>query len=182
MKPIITLIAALTLFVPSLSWAYTLVGESLPIEISAQDQNTEPQTFDKLTGKNGLVLVFTRSAEWCPYCQMQMIDFQGAYEDIKAQGYNLATVSYDSIAALEKFSEKNGIRYKMLSDDGSKIIKAFGLLNEDMEEGSRFYGIPHPAIYVISRDGIVQGRFAEEGYEKRPSINTILMFLKSPSE
>ena len=51
------------------------VGETVPYPIEALDQTGMAQTFDTLKGDNGLILLFNRSVDWCPYCQNQVIDW-----------------------------------------------------------------------------------------------------------
>ena len=46
-------------------------------QIALVDQAGKPETFSTLTGPNGLLLLFFRSADWCPYCQAQLIDING---------------------------------------------------------------------------------------------------------
>ena len=38
------------------------------------DATGMPRTLADVMGKNGVVLMFFRSADWCPYCQAQLID------------------------------------------------------------------------------------------------------------
>lgn len=154
--------------------AETNVGGALPHSLAAYDQNKVLQNFETLKGENGAVLVFVRSAGWCSYCQKQLLDLAIAKEDIEATGYNIVSVSYDSTDILAAFTKKHGIPYVMLSDPDSEIIKSFGILNEDMKEGTQYYGIPHPGIYIVSVDGIVQTKLLEEGYKKRPAPAIII--------
>ena len=49
-----------------------------------------------MMGPNGLMLVFSRSADWCPYCKTQMIELQDRLPNLKAQGLGLAVITYDS--------------------------------------------------------------------------------------
>lgn len=170
-----SLMGALALFgVFTAAQAATGPGDALPHSLAAKDQSGADQTFDTLKGENGAVLVFTRSADWCPFCQRQMIDLNAIQSDLAERGYTLVSVSYDSVEKLQVFGAKHGIAYKMLSDPDSEIIKAFGILNEEMKPGSRFYGIPHPAIYIVSSDGTVEAVLKEENYRDRPEPQLIL--------
>jgi len=45
------------------------VGVKAPDIGTRPDQTGKPRTLPDLMGKNGLVLMFFRSADWCPYCQ-----------------------------------------------------------------------------------------------------------------
>ena len=82
-------------------------------------------------------------------------------------------MSYDSPETLAGFAEKNGLTYTMVSDADSEVIRAYGLLNEEMREGSKYWGIPHPAVVFVRTDGTVGAVLREEGYEKRPEVEAI---------
>jgi len=62
----------------------------------------------------------------------------------------------------------------MLSDPDSAIIRAFGLLNETIEPGTRDFGVPYPAIFFVDRTGTVIRRYMEERYYHRRALATIL--------
>ena len=53
------------------------VGVKAPDIGTRLDQAGKPCTLTDVMGKNGLVLMFFRSADWCPYCQAQLIDVNG---------------------------------------------------------------------------------------------------------
>jgi hypothetical protein len=40
------------------------VGSSIPHQFNAPDQNNEIRDFSSLTGKNGLIVLFSRSFDW----------------------------------------------------------------------------------------------------------------------
>ncbi len=143
-------------------------GDRIP-PISAKDQTGTPQTFDTLKGKHGLLLLFSRSADWCPFCKQQLMQLQQAKQEFAAKGIHVASITYDSPAILKSFADRKGITYPMLSDPQSKIIRAFGILNP---EGKGFAaGIPYPGIYYIAPDGIIQKRFFEAEYYNRFTPN-----------
>ena len=92
-----------------------------------------------------------------------------------AKGLKLAAISYDSPAVLKYFHDKRKLRYPLLSDEGSKIIRAFGILNDAVKPGTPFAGIPHPGTYVISPDGKVVSKHFEENYTERDTGGAILV-------
>ena len=59
-------------------------------------------------------------------------------------------------------------------DTGSAAIDAFDLRNHEMQAGSRYDGIPHPAIIFIGADGEVKAVMREEGYKDRPAVDTVV--------
>ena len=159
---------------PSFAFAEVQTGSQIPTTLALTDQNGTAQDFEKLKGKNGLILVFVRSADWCPYCQAQLKDLKKEHQNFRALGFNLASVSYDSVATLQAFSKKNNIAYPMLSDVTSETIKSFDILNTQFAEGSRFYGVPHPHVYIISNTGKITAILKEAGYKDRPEISDII--------
>lgn len=61
----------------------------------------------------------------------------------------------------------------MLSDPGSKIILAYGILNETAPKGP-FYGIPYPGTYILNTDGVVVAKYFEDDYSQRYTAADIL--------
>jgi peroxiredoxin len=172
-------IMALMLLIPTASHAQTKEPMlSMPSNLELMDETGTKRSFADLTGKKGLVLVFHRSAAWCPFCKMQLIDMNAQRAMIEDKGYNIAAISYDSVEALKKFDTRYKVEFPLLSDEDSKTIRAFGIFNEKNEEGSRAYGVPHPTIFVVSADKVITATIAEEGYRKRPAVEVIVEALK----
>ncbi len=149
------------------------VGAHAPA-VAVVDSKGVARDLPSLTGKKGVVLVFFRSARWCPYCQHQLIDLQSVQAPLAKRGYTLAALSYDKPEALAAFAQKQGVAYTLVSDDGSKVIDAFNLRDPQYAKGSFAEGVPRPAIFVIDSKGIVRSKLALEGYKVRPADNDVL--------
>lgn len=154
-------------------------GTALPTPFAVTDEQGAPQDFESLRGEKGLVLVFHRSAKWCPFCQAQLIDLKSIVEPLKARGYALAALSYDAPAVLAEFQVKHTLGYRLVSDQGSKVIDAFGLRDPAYKEGTMPYGVPRPAIFVIDAKGVIKASLAEEGYKTRPPSAAVLTTIDS---
>ncbi len=154
------------------------IGEEIPSDISLSNQDGEVKNLDDLRGNKGIVIVFYRSADWCPYCQKQLIDLSAYTDQYQERGYNVVGISYDSVEDLKKFDTRRNIEFPLLSDEGSETIKAFGLLNKEHREGSFAYGVPHPAIYVVGFDRRVKAVLKEDGFKERPEPELLLDTLK----
>ena len=63
------------------------------------------------------------------------MELQGRLEAIRASDLGVAAISFDSQDVLAAFSERRGISFPLLSDQGSATIKRFGILNTVAEEG-----------------------------------------------
>jgi len=143
--------------------------------ISLEDQNGKVRDLGSLSGPNGLLLLFFRSADWCPFCKGQLVDLEGAQKAFAAKGIRVAGVSYDSTAILADFARRRSITFPLLSDSSSSLINAFGIRNP---EGTGMQaGIPFPGYYLIGRDGTIEKRFFETGYVNRMTANHLFEVL-----
>ncbi len=91
----------------------------------------------------------------------------------------LATVTYDPVSKLKEVELKNEIQFPMLQDEDVEIVNLFGILNENMEPGSKWYGVPHPGILIIDENGMVKAKLAEERYQDRPPVDVVLEAIDS---
>jgi peroxiredoxin len=157
------------------------VGAAIPHDLSATAQDGSAQTFDSLAGERGVALFFVRSVDWCPFCKAQVIDVSERAGDFAERGLNVVFVSYDPPEAQAAFKSQQNIGPTFLSDSAIEIINAFGLRNENYEEGSRAYGVPHPAVFIVGNDRVIAAKLYEEdyatnsrSYSKRPAVDAIL--------
>jgi len=90
----------------------------------------------------------------------------------------ILTVSIDSHDDSKKFIQKLQERwpgdydFPFLEDKNHKVIDRYGIFNPDGK------GWPHPATYVIDKQGIVRWKFIEVDYTKRASNEQILRALR----
>lgn len=152
------------------------VGQAVP-EFRLQDGKGKWWTRDSIMGPQGAMLVFSRSADWCPYCKTQIIELQNRLSELKAKGLGLAVVTYDSPAVLADFAGRRRITFPLLSDPASETIKAFGILNTTVDQKSTNFGIPFPGTFIVNRAGVVTARFFEDAYQERTTVSNILLKL-----
>lgn len=133
-----------------------------------------PASLASVAGRSGTVLVFVRSAKWCPYCQKQLVDLNAAVAPLAQRGYRMAAISYDDPAVLAGFASARGVGYPLLSDAGSRTIDAFGLRDPAYAAGHFAAGVPRPTILILAPDGTVRARLAEDDYRKRPPVDAVV--------
>ena len=174
------------------------VGERVP-DFRLTDQHGQAQTLQSIMGSKGAMLVFVRSADWCPYCKTQLVDLQAHSRDIAAKGLGIAVISYDAPELIAKFATAHDITFPMLSDVGSETIKRFGILNtvamelagpnakdpslaDDLKmyvsmvgPAARMAGIAFPGTFILDRDGLVKSRYFEDFYITRSTFSSILV-------
>ena len=150
------------------------VGTKAPDIGTRLDQTSKPRMLADLTGRNGLVLMFFRSAEWCPYCQAQLIDMNGGVAEIEKRGYRVAGLSYDSPEILQSFTIKRHIAYTLLSDPKSEVIDLYKLRDPHYPPGSKAYGVPRPVIFLVDASGIIKAKLYEESFKARPPVTAVI--------
>jgi peroxiredoxin len=146
-------------------------GQTAP-DFSARDQFGNTQTLETLKGSKGTVLLFYRSADWCPYCKGQLIQLQAARKRFEDQGIKLAGVSYDSVEILKFFSVRRKIEFPLLSDPDSKIIRTYQVLNSEAVGPNA--GMSRPGYFFIDPKGNIREKFFEAKYRERLTGNTVL--------
>jgi peroxiredoxin len=139
------------------------------------DQTGRSRTLASLQGRNGLLLVFVRSADWCIFCKAELVELEQQVKAYAARGIQIAAITYDSPAVLKHFAERRGISYPLLSDEGSRVIRAFGILNETIPPDNPAYGVPLPVTYWLDSNGVVKRKYAEDDYRERISSASILV-------
>jgi peroxiredoxin len=138
------------------------------------DQTGTPRAFPSLMGEKGMVLFFFRSADWCPFCQAQMMDLNTAVAGIERRGYKMAGISYDNPAILKTFIERRGIGYTLLSDPKSVVIDRYKLRDPQYPPGNFAYGVPRPIIFILDKNGVIKAKLYEETYTKRPPATLVI--------
>jgi AhpC/TSA family/Disulphide bond corrector protein DsbC len=94
---------------------------------------------------------------------------------LKSLGINAAAITFDSHEILQNFARTYKIEYPLLSDEGSAVIRAFGILNTNVpEDHIMMYGMPWPGDYLIAPDHTVLDKFFDRDYQYRPSASAIV--------
>jgi peroxiredoxin len=150
------------------------VGARVP-DFVLRDQEQRERSLQSLMGARGLMLVFSRSADWCPYCKTQFAELESRRSQLEKSGYRIAAITYDPVPILADFAKRRGIRFPLLSDPGSATIKRFGILNTTIPvSNTQAYGVPFPGTFVLNRDAVVTARFFEPAYQERNTVASIM--------
>ena len=164
-------------------------GDKAP-EFSLPNALNKEVTLNSLLQKGKVVLVFYRG-NWCPYCNLQLNLYQKSLDEIEKLGALLVAVSPQTPDNSLNMTEKNELKFEVLSDVGNKVTRqytkvfrfsdaGFDILKELGYDFNSFYGndsreIPVPAVFVINQKGIITFAKTEGGdYRNRVEIEEIL--------
>ncbi len=96
----------------------------------------------------------------------------------KDENVNLYAISVDPPQVSKEFAAKlasdgrGEISFPLLSDPDHRTIDAYGL-HDPAYDGEKFAGIPHAAVYVLDKKGIVTWAKVESNYRERPTNDEI---------
>jgi peroxiredoxin len=150
------------------------VGETFPHALQAPDQTGEMRSLTGLMGENGAVVLFVRSADWCPFCRGQLADVNSRLAEFEALGLSVIAVSVDEVPLIKQFADAGEIGYTMLADPNGDINEELGIRDTQYPVGSAAFGVPRPLLYVIDRSGTIRARYMEPTYRTRPDLDTVL--------
>ena len=136
------------------------IGEHIP-DFRATDQHGTLQDFHSIRGPMGAVIYFHRSAAWCIYCKLQLVQLEELKEAFQRNGLGFFAISYDSPEVLRNFAKEKKIGFPLLSDPGSIIIRRFSLLDTSVFPDNPAYGVPYHGTYLVNEAGIVVSKFFE---------------------
>jgi len=111
------------------------------------------------------------------------VELQKIVPQLTEHNIVLFGISYDPVEVLAKFARKYEITFPLLSDQGSKVIRALGLLNEQVQEqhaafgippNQKYYGVPYPGTFVLDETGTVTEKRFHQSYRSRDTGSGLL--------
>ena len=171
------------------------LGSVLPA-LSLPDANGKPVDLRALNASGPLVIVFYRGG-WCPYCNLELREWQRLLPQLRALGATLVAISPQTPDNSLSTSEKNELAFSVLSDSRLAAAQAFGIaftLNAELValysqvgndlptlNGNGQWVLPLPATYVIDRDGVISYAHVQADYRLRAEPQDVLDQLRVAS-
>jgi peroxiredoxin len=167
------------------------VGDSIPplALLNAAGQLIEIQT---LLQTGPAVISFYRG-RWCPYCSLELLAWQRVLPEIKACGATLVAISPQTAEHSRATVKTHHLQFEVLSDPGNWVAHQFGLAFTVPEtvrpiyrqfgidllaiNGDATFGLPLPATYVVSPDGVVVHAAVQFDYAERQDPEEIVAIL-----
>jgi len=160
-------------------------------DFKGKDQNGNEIVLKDLRKKGPGVIIFYRGY-WCPYCNRELQKLEDSLSLIKEKGAQLIAITPEKQEGITKTIEKTKASYSIITDEDSKIMKAYDVayqldtktidryktasidLAANNGQKSDAVYLPVPAVYIIGKDGEIKYRFFEEDYKKQAAVKDIL--------
>lgn len=120
--------------------------------------NLPSSTGDKIALKDladKWVVLYFYPKDNTPGCTTEAKDFQANLTKLKRLGAVVLGVSKDSVESHCKFSDKQGLKFPLLSDPDAKVIEKYGAWGEKNMYGKKRMGIIRSTV-LIGPDGRVK--------------------------
>ncbi len=163
-------------------------------------QGTKVPSFE-LDGKNiseyykdGNIIISFYRGSWCPYCMMQLKEFEKYYSDIQKKGGKLLVLAPDTKMEIAKTKRNHKLSFPIFSDKDNLIAKKFGLafklgdelkkvytkfgIDLEKNQGNESFEIPLPGTYVVNKEGQIIYAFADADYTKRAEPKDLIKYLE----
>ena len=128
------------------------VGMKAP-EFTLPDKDGNMVSLADFAGKKVVLYFYPRDNT--PGCTRQACAFASAYEEFKNINAVVIGVSKDSVTSHQKFAEKHGLPFILLSDPERAAIEAYGVWQEKKNYGKVSMGVGR-STFVIDENGVVE--------------------------
>ena len=123
------------------------IGSTIP-SFTLPDQNGNLFDINAVLGKKNLVIYFYPKDD-SPGCTAQACSFQDQFEVFTQADAVVIGISGQSVKSHKEFAEKHRLSFTLLSDDGNKIRKQFGV-------PTNLFGLlPGRVTYIADKTGKV---------------------------
>jgi thioredoxin-dependent peroxiredoxin len=131
------------------------VGDTAP-DFSLRDQTGKTVTLRDFRGQK-LVLYFYPKDNTSG-CTKEACAFQENLGVLRKKGVAVVGVSADNVTSHEKFANKYGLEFPLLSDEKKEMIKAYHVWKKKSMYGKEYMGIER-TTYVIDEKGKIMHIF-----------------------
>ena len=128
------------------------VGTKAP-EFTLSDKDGNMVSLADFAGKKVVLYFYPRDNT--PGCTRQACAFASAYEEFKSINAVVIGISKDSVTSHQKFAEKPGLPFILLSDPERAAIEAYGVWQEKKNYGKVSMGVVR-STFVIDENGVIE--------------------------
>lgn len=176
------------------------VGSAAPKKGDTVPDFTLPKTgggnvqLSELLKKGPVVITFYRGS-WCPYCMVQLSDYQKHLKEIEKAGAQLVAITPEELPRSEKLAKDRGFAFSIAWDKSNAYAKQLNIvyalptevkqLHEDLgidlkaSQGNDQWQLPVPATFVVDKDRKVIFAYVDVDYTKRAETRDLIDAIKA---
>ena len=128
------------------------IGKKVP-DFSVAATSDQIVSLKDYRGKNLVVYFYPKDST--PGCTLEGQDFRDQLSKFKRQKTVVFGVSRDSLSSHERFREKQGFNFDLLSDPDEKLCRLFDVIREKNMYGRKVMGIER-STFLIDQQGVLR--------------------------
>ena len=105
--------------------------------------------------KGRTVVLYFYPKDDTPGCTKEACNFRDANHLMQKRGIVVLGVSADDVRSHQKFAEKYGLPFPLLSDTDTTVSQIYGVYKEKNMYGKKYMGV-NRETFLIDKDGIVR--------------------------
>jgi len=117
-------------------------------DFTAEATRNKKIRLKELRGQNVVIYFYPKDST--PGCTTEGRDFGQLHARFRRQKTVVLGVSRDSMASHEKFREKQGFPFDLISDPDEKLCRAFDVIHEKSLYGRKFMGVERSTFLIDS--------------------------------
>ncbi len=130
------------------------VGDVAP-DFTLPSQSEEEVSLRDFMGKKRALVLFFYPKDDTPGCTKEACSFRDGYEQFEKLEAEVIGVSSDSVRSHQRFAQRHGLPFTLLSDEEGKVRKLYGVPNT--------LGLfPGRVTYVVDEEGVVRHIFSSQ--------------------
>lgn len=149
-----------------------IIGEKAPNFTLPSNEGKEISLSDYL-GKN--VVLYFYPKDMTPGCTTQACDFRDSHQQFNDEDTVVLGVSPDPISRHEKFIEKYGLPFLLLSDEKQEAAKSYDVWKLKKNFGKEYMGIER-STFVINKEGVLMKEWRK--VKVKGHIEEVLAYVK----
>ncbi len=126
-------------------------GQKAP-SFTLDDDHNQKVSLKDFAGKE--VVLYFYPKDMTPGCTQEACDFRDNWAAVKKSGAVVLGISADPVKKHEAFKKKYKLPFTLLSDEGKKIIKSYGVWKKKKFMGREFMGIIRSTFLIDGKGKI----------------------------
>ena len=116
------------------------------------DQSGELRRLSDFAGKK--VIIYFYSKDGSLGCTKQAQGFAALYPEFQTRGVAVVGISKDSPAAHQRFAEKQGLPFTLLSDENKETLQAYDVWKARTDHGKQVFATVR-TTYLLDEQGVI---------------------------
>jgi peroxiredoxin Q/BCP len=109
----------------------------------------------RLADAAGPVVLYFYPRDNTPGCTQEGVAFGSLHAQFKKAGASIVGISPDTVASHEKFKQKMGFPFELLSDPDQAVCKLYDVIQEKSMYGKKYMGVER-STFLVDAKGVMR--------------------------